>query len=140
MRGNVTFQDLGDVTIRVGLDIANKFDRAAAPIGSAEKPAPPFCNFPFAKINCRAGRKPGELIFMKPVDPRSVSMDVRAQFRLDISHEPTRDQVFGESQFESHGRPARCEAAAPAPGATTRATSAGRGRIGSRRDKQWRAM
>jgi hypothetical protein len=119
------------------MDIDLKFDPAAPPIGSGEKPPPPFCNFTCAKINCRAGGKASGLIYMKPVDPPSVSMDVRAYPDLDLTfpRESTHDQFFDESR-----KLGRCEAAALACGATTRAPSAGAGAQDHGRDKRWRAM
>ena len=66
-------------------------------------------------------RRPGRLIYLKPSYPRDMAIDVRAYGNLHDSfpHEPTLNQFFTESQFESYRQLGESEAERLAPGART---------------------
>lgn len=99
------FGDLGNAVhkIRIDHNIEIKF-HPTLEIGSRLKPLKPFYWFAYAKIVYPEGGPEGELIYIKPSDLPDMPMDVRAYRNANDSfpHQPTYDQFFGETQFESY--------------------------------------
>ena len=99
------FQDLGNAVhkIRIDQDIEIKFHPTPR-ISSRGHPADPFYWYAYAQIAYPEGGEPGELIYIKPSDLPDMPMDVRAYRNVNDSfpHQPTYDQFFSESQFESY--------------------------------------
>lgn len=120
------FEDLGNAVrkARIDLDIEIKFDPPVA-ISSRTKPLPP----PFRIIACatihypedKNDETPGRLIYLKPCDPPYMTMDVRAYFNGHpaFPHDPTLEQFFTESQFESYRQLGLTETTKLACGANT---------------------
>jgi predicted acylesterase/phospholipase RssA len=98
------FEDLGNAVhkIRIDQDVEVNF-HPTLKIGSRQDPLEPFYWYAHAKISYPEGAT-GELIYIKPSDLRDMPMDVRAYRNANDSfpHQPTYDQFFGESQFESY--------------------------------------
>jgi len=98
------FADLGNAVlkIRVDLDIDINFHPAVA-IGSRRVPRSPFYCFAYGEIIYPEGAR-GELLYLKPSDLPDMPMDVRAYRNMHdaFPHQPTLDQFFSESQFESY--------------------------------------
>jgi hypothetical protein len=100
------FEDLGNAVrkVRIDFDVQIDFDPPVG-IASRDKPEKPFRSFACATI--RYPENPtltGRLIYLKPCDPAYMTMDVRAYFNghSAFPHEPTTEQFFTESQFESY--------------------------------------
>ena len=118
-----TFQDLGDAVrkVRIDFDVRIVFDPPVG-ISSRHNPVEPFCDFATETIDYPdIGATPGRLIYLKPSYPRDMAIDVRAYGNLHDSfpHEPTLNQFFTESQFESYRQLGESEAERLAPGART---------------------
>jgi len=98
------FQDLGNAVhkIRIDQDIEINF-HPTLEIGSRQNPLKPFYWYAHAQIIYPEGAT-GELIYIKPSDLPDMPMDVRAYRNANGSfpHQPTYDQFFGETQFESY--------------------------------------
>jgi predicted acylesterase/phospholipase RssA len=99
------FEDLGNAVhkIRIDQNIEINFHPTLA-IGSRQNPLPPFFWwFAYAQIVYPEGGT-AELIYIKPSDLKDMPMDVRAYRNANDSfpHQPTYDQFFGETQFESY--------------------------------------
>lgn len=98
------FADLGNaiLKIRVDLDVEISFDPPIA-ITSRSNPTKPVHWFGCGKIHYSEKEK-GELLYLKPADLPDVPMDVRAYRNAHdaFPHQPTIDQFFSESQFESY--------------------------------------
>jgi hypothetical protein len=98
------FSDLGNAVhkIRIDHNIEVNF-HPTLEIGSREKPIKPFYWFAYATIAYPEGTT-GELIYIKPSDLPDMPMDVRAYRNANDSfpHQPTYDQFFSETQFESY--------------------------------------
>ena len=98
------FADLGNAVlkIRVDLDVEITFEPPIA-ISSRSNPTKPVRWFACGKIHYPEGEK-GELLYVKPADLPDVPMDVRAYRNAHdtFPHQPTIDQFFSESQFESY--------------------------------------
>jgi hypothetical protein len=99
------FGDLGNAVhkIRIDHNIEINF-HPTVDIGSRLKPLKPFYWFAYARIVYPEGGPEGELIYIKPSDLPDMPMDVRAYRNANDSfpHQPTYDQFFGETQFESY--------------------------------------
>jgi len=99
------FSDLGNAVhkIRIDHNIEITF-HPTLEIGSRLKPLKPFYWFAYAKIVYPEGGPEGELIYIKPSDLPDMPMDVRAYRNANdaFPHQPTYDQFFGETQFESY--------------------------------------
>jgi len=98
------FADLGNAVlkIRVDLDVEISFEPPIA-ITSRSNPIKPVHWFACGEIHYPEGEK-GELLYVKPADLPDVPMDVRAYRNAHdaFPHQPTIDQFFSESQFESY--------------------------------------
>ena len=120
MDENAWFEDLGNAVrkIRIDLDIDIQFDPPMG-IGSRDKPLTPFRSFAFATIHYPETTKTGKLIYVKPCDPTDIPMDVRSyrNAHIEFPHEPTVDQFYSESQFESYRQLGQSEAAVLVSGA-----------------------
>jgi len=100
------FEDLGNAVrkARIDLDIEIEFDPPVG-IGSRNKPVKPFRSFACATIRYPENDKVcGRLIYIKPCDPPYMTMDVRAYYNGHpvFPHDPTLEQFFTESEFESY--------------------------------------
>jgi hypothetical protein len=75
-------------------------------IGSRNKPVLPPRSYAYAEIVYPEGGPPGELLYLKPCYLSDVPIDVRAYGSASeaFPHEPTLEQWFTESQFESYRR------------------------------------
>jgi len=103
---NAAFDDLGNAVrkARIDMDVEIEFDPPVG-IGSRTKPVTPF-----RTIACATIRYPendevvGRLIYLKPCDPAYVTIDVRAYLNGHpaFPHDPTLEQFFTESEFESY--------------------------------------
>ncbi len=102
---NATFEGLGNAVrkIRIDLDIDIVFSPPVH-IGSRTAPLTPFHWFAYGTIRYPDSTTPGELIYLKPSDLPDMPMDVRAyrNAHSDFPHDPTANQFYGESQFESY--------------------------------------
>jgi hypothetical protein len=98
------FADLGNAVlkIRVDLDVEISFEPPIA-ITSRSNPTKPIHWFACGAIRYPEGEN-GELLYVKPADLPDVPMDVRAYRNAHdtFPHQPTIDQFFSESQFESY--------------------------------------
>jgi len=98
------FADLGNAVlkIRIDLNIDVNFNPAVA-IGSRLAPLKPFYWFAHGQILYPEGAI-GELVYLKASDLPDMPMDVRAYRNAHdaFPHQPTLDQFFSESQFESY--------------------------------------
>jgi hypothetical protein len=116
------FEDLGNAVrkIRIDLDVDIRFDPPMH-IGSRDKPLTPFRSSAFATIHYPETTKTGQLIYLKPSDPTDVPMDVRSYRNAheEFPHQPTIDQFYSESQFESYRQLGQSEAAALVSGAAS---------------------
>jgi hypothetical protein len=101
------FADLGNAVRKSFIDqnIEINFKPPVA-IGSRSKPLLPPRSYAFAEILYPEGGPPGELIYLKPCYLKDVPIDVRAYGSAseEFPHEPTLEQWFTESQFESYRR------------------------------------
>jgi hypothetical protein len=101
-----TFEDLGNAVrkARIDLDIEIEFDPPVG-IGSRTKPVMPFRIIACATIRYPENDKTfGRLIYLKPCDPAYMTIDVRAYLNEHpaFPHDPTLEQFFTESEFESY--------------------------------------
>lgn len=99
------FGDLGNAVHKIRIDHNVEINfHPTLEIGSRAKPLAPFYWFAYAKIVYPDGAPEGELIYIKPSDLPDMPMDVRAYRNANDSfpHQPTYDQFFGETQFESY--------------------------------------
>jgi hypothetical protein len=101
------FADLGNAVRKSFIDqnIEIHFKPPVA-IGSRNKPVLPPRSYAYAEISYPEGGPPGELIYLKPSYLSDVPIDVRAYGSAseEFPHEPTLEQWFTESQFESYRR------------------------------------
>ena len=101
------FADLGNAVRKSFID-QNIEIRFAPPvaIGSRKNPILPPRSYAYAEIFYPEGGPPGELLYLKPCYPSDVPIDVRAYGSTseEFPHEPTAEQWFSESQFESYRR------------------------------------
>lgn len=102
---DVAFQDLGNAVRRISIDMNVKiiFDRLD--IGPRKIPPIAGTTFAVAKIVYPEPDAPvGRLLYIKPgyqgIEPASVRSYAAAN--PAFPHEPTSDQLFGESQFEAY--------------------------------------
>jgi len=101
------FADLGNAVRKSFIDQNTeiRFEPPVA-IGSRNKPVSPPRSYAYAKLHYPEGGPPGELVYLKPCYLSDVPIDVRAygSTSKDFPHEPTLEQWFTESQFESYRR------------------------------------
>jgi hypothetical protein len=101
------FADLGNAVRKSFIDqnIEIRFKPPVA-ISSRNKPVLPSRSYAYAEILYPEGGPPGELIYLKPCYLSDVPIDVRAygSTSAEFPHEPTLEQWFTESQFESYRR------------------------------------
>ncbi len=116
------FEDLGNAVrkIRIDLDVDIKFDPPVG-IGSRTAPLKPFRCFAYGRIHYPNSSIEGELLYLKSADMPDTPMDVRAYRNLNalFPHQPTSDEFYSESQFESYRRLGQSEAEAMALQADT---------------------
>jgi hypothetical protein len=119
------FEDLGNAVrkARIDLDIEIKFDPPVG-IGSRTKPVTPFRTIACATIHYpedKDDKTPGRLIYLKPCDPGYMTIDVRAYLNGHpaFPHDPTLEQFFTESEFESYRQLGLTETTQLASGADT---------------------
>jgi hypothetical protein len=108
-----TYEDVGNAVrkVRIDLGIPIEFDRPSMPMSPAGEP-----NERFSGNHCAIGRiyygavdpgaEPGTLIYIKASLNGNEPADVKQYAALDkrFPHQPTSDQFFDESQFESYRR------------------------------------
>jgi hypothetical protein len=101
------FTDLGNAVRKSFIDqnIEIRFKPSVA-IGSRNKPVLPRRSYAYAEVFYPEGGPPGELVYLKPCYLSDVPIDVRAYGSTSeaFPHEPTLEQWFTESQFESYRR------------------------------------
>jgi hypothetical protein len=98
------FADLGNAVLKIRVDLNIDIDFVpAVAIGSRRAPLSPFYWFAHGQILYPEGAL-GEIIYLKASDLPDMPMDVRAYRNAHDSfpHQPTLDQFFSESQFESY--------------------------------------
>jgi hypothetical protein len=108
-----TYEDLGNAVrkVRIDLGIPIEFDRPSMPMSPTGEP-----NDKFSGNHCAIGRihygavdpgaDPGTLLYIKASLNGDEPPDVKQYAALDrrFPHQPTTDQFFDESQFESYRR------------------------------------
>jgi hypothetical protein len=101
----ITFEDLGNAVRKVSIDlkVTIEFDALQIP----PRKTPPLAGGYVATakiIYPEAGMPSGQLLYIKPSYRGTEPASVRAYAEANIAfpHEPTTDQMFGESQFEAY--------------------------------------
>ena len=101
----ITFEDLGNAVRKISIDLKVTIEFEALQI--APRKTPPAAGGYVATariIYPEAGAKPGHLLYIKPSYRGTEPASVRAYAEANpaFPHEPTSDQMFGESQFEAY--------------------------------------
>jgi hypothetical protein len=101
----VTFEDLGNAVRKISIDLRVKINFETLQI--SPRKAPPVTGAYVATatiIYPETGAPPGRLLYIKPSYHGTEPASVRAYAEANptFPHEPTTDQMFGESQFEAY--------------------------------------
>ena len=101
----ITFEDLGNAVRKISIDLKVTIEFDALQIPPRKTPPVTGGYVATAKIIYpEAGAKPGHLLYIKPSYRGTEPASVRAYAEANpaFPHEPTGDQMFGESQFEAY--------------------------------------
>jgi len=101
----VTFQDLGNAVRKISIDLNVSIEFDALQIPPRKTPPAAGGYVALARIIYpEAGASPGILLYIKPSYRGTEPASVRAYAEANpaFPHEPTTDQMFGESQFEAY--------------------------------------
>lgn len=101
----ITFEDLGNAVRKISIDLNVTIEFDALQIPPRKTPPEAGGYVAAAKIIYpEDGGRPGRLLYIKPsyrgTEPASVR--AYAEANPDFPHQPTSDQMFGESQFEAY--------------------------------------
>lgn len=101
----ITFEDLGNAVRKISIDLGVTIEFDALLIPPRKNPPVAGGYVATAKIIYpEAGATPGQLLYIKPSYRGTEPASVRAYAEANpaFPHEPTTDQMFGESQFEAY--------------------------------------
>jgi hypothetical protein len=101
----MTFEDLGNAVRKISIDLNVAIEFEALQIPPRKSPPVAGGYVAMAKIIYpEVGAKPGQLLYIKPSYRGTEPASVRAYAEASpaFPHEPTTDQMFGESQFEAY--------------------------------------
>lgn len=98
------FEDLGNAVRKVAIDQNVKIDFDPMHISGRGNNTTPQFAYALGKIDYPEQSEPGHILYVKPSFFGQIPIDVRAYAAGSPSfpHEPTGDQFFSESQFESY--------------------------------------
>jgi Patatin-like phospholipase len=101
----ITFEDLGNAVRKISIDLNVTIEFDALQIPPRKEPPTAGGYVAIAKIIYpEAHAQPGQLLYIKPSYRGTEPASVRAYAEANpaFPHEPTSDQMFGESQFEAY--------------------------------------
>jgi len=106
---NCSFEDLGGAIRKIRIDLGVPIEMEPMKIRSRDKSSEAYCAVGRIQYSAVDGTDPaadGWLVYVKPALRGAEPADVAAyaQRSKDFPHEPTADQWFSESQFESYRR------------------------------------
>ncbi len=102
---DITFEDLGNAVRKISIDLNIRIDFDILNIPPRKTPPAPGSYVAIAKIIYPERDAPiGHLLYVKPSYRATEPASVRgyAEANPKFPHEPTTDQMFGESQFEAY--------------------------------------
>jgi hypothetical protein len=102
---DITFEDLGNAVRKVSIDLNVTIEFETLHIPPRKTPPVTGGYVATAKITYpETSAKPGHLLYIKPSYRGTEPASVRAYAEANptFPHEPTMDQMFGESQFEAY--------------------------------------
>lgn len=102
---NMAFEDLGNAVRKISIDLNVSVEFDLLQIPPRKTPAVPGGYVAVAKITYpEADSLPGYMLYIKPSYRGTEPASVRAYAEANpaFPHEPTTDQMFGESQFEAY--------------------------------------
>jgi len=103
------FEDLGAAIRKIRIDLGISIAMGPMKVRSRGKGCGAYCavgRIPYSMVDATPAAEDGWLIYVKPVFNGDEAADVvaYAQLNKEFPHEPTTDQWFSESQFESYRR------------------------------------